>query len=65
MEMKTSQALYDAIEAVEKLRKAMVLDLDDSDLKAKGLVWIRWGISIIDQVYRILEGVRDSLNEGD
>lgn len=64
--MKTSQALYDVIEAAYRLEKAMDEDYDDlnhPDIKPEGVLWIiNHRIKAIG-ARQVFEDIRDSLNE--
>jgi len=61
--MKTSQALYDVIEATKRLEVAMAEDHNDPDTKAEGTLWIQHHILKVHNTRLALEGLRDSLNE--
>ena len=63
--MKTSQALYDAIEAVERLEEAMVEDYNDPETKPKGASWILRHNFATAEMRAAFKNMRDSLNEGD
>ena len=63
--MKTSQALYDAIEAGSRLLKAMSEDMQDPDITREGVDRLAYEYNNVAGYCEHLEGVRDSLNEGD
>ena len=61
--MKTSEALYEAIEAVSRLEVAMFEDGIDSETTRKGIVWLDTHWQPVEKAYKLLKGVRESLNE--
>ena len=63
--MKTSQAIYEALEAVGWLLKAMTEDMQDPDATRERVDWLTYNYNTVVGAYQLLEGVRDSLNEVD
>lgn len=61
--MKTSQALYDALEAVSDLEAAIAWDLSDVDTKPSGIGWLCVNRTDAIKAYKLLENMRDSLND--
>ncbi|KKL46267.1 hypothetical protein LCGC14_2347290 [marine sediment metagenome] len=61
--MKTSQALYEAIEGVKSLETAMVKDYNDPDTKPAGCLWIQERHHRVLEKRLVFEHMRDSLNE--
>ena len=63
--MKTSQALYEALEAVSELQQAMFEDRQDLQTMSNGVKWLDNQRYAVAQAHTLLENMRDSLNEGD
>ncbi len=63
--MKTSQALYEALEAVGRAQEAMLEDFSEPDVTRIGMQWLKLNHDDVAKAYKLIEGVRDSLNEGD
>ena len=63
--MKPSQALYEAIEAVERLETAMIEDHNSPDTKTEGTLWIQHNHLEVVEIRIALQNLRGSLNEGD
>ena len=63
--MKTSQALYDALEAIGRAQEAILADFSDPDVTRIGYQWLKLNHDSVAKAYTLIEEVRDSLNEGD
>ena len=63
--MKTSQALYEALEAVGRAQEAMLDDFSEPDTTEIGWQWLKLNHDSVAKAYTLIEEVRDSLNEGD
>ncbi len=62
--MKTSEALYEAIEGVKRLETAMAEDHNSPDTHQQGVLWIQHNALKVYNTRLSLEDIRDSLNEG-
>lgn len=63
--MKTSDAQYEAIEAVSRLQAAMFEDTNDPDTNPAGRLWLQRNYPKAAEVYRRLDEMRDSFNDID
>lgn len=61
--MKTSEALFEALESVLRVKEAMYSDIDSSDTKPAGARWIKRHYSAVSEAYELLEGVLESLDD--
>jgi hypothetical protein len=61
--MKTSEALFEAVESVSLVHQAMFDDMNDPDTKPAGVEWIQKYYPIITDAYQILSDARNSYND--
>ncbi len=61
--MKTPDALFEALEAISNIHKAMYRDMKDPDTKPAGIEWLHRKHPIITEAYQLISDTRNSLND--